>query len=428
VRHRTIAPLLVLFVTCVVPGLTSTPRWSFVWAIGAMSIVAIDYSGRPPRTRTPFVLLAGGWWVASLMLVSLAERTGRGVTDAAFVSAVYPLGVAVPGGILAVGALWRRHRRSSLTDALLHLADVAQSTPRARRAVRDGLAAALGDPQVEVFFATGSSGPGWIDELGRPAAVRDATGRRRSTAVTIDDQDVALIVHDAELADDPRLVESIRAATTLAATNVRLRAQLVAEVDQLTNSRIRMASAAEEARETLAARIRAGAAAHLSRVDELLAPIGQLDDADGASATERRAQLAEARRELVSLAAGLGPAALVELGLDRAIVALALGLIPVRATVADIPDELVATVYLVCAECVSNVLKHANASQLRIEISSSAVSVTAVVTDDGCGGAAPDDGSGLRGVIDRVERLGGTVGIRSGRGGTQVTAVIPISR
>ena len=88
-------------------------------------------------------------------------------------------------------------------------------------------------------------------------------------------------------------------------------------------------------------------------------------------------------------------------------------------------QELVA--YFVCSEALANVAKYAGASQARVTVVASEHELRVRVGDDGVGGADARRGSGLRGLADRVEALGGRLRVESPRGGgTRVEAILPI--
>jgi len=88
------------------------------------------------------------------------------------------------------------------------------------------------------------------------------------------------------------------------------------------------------------------------------------------------------------------------------------------------PVEIAA--YFVVSEALTNVAKYAQARAAEVRVSDAAGRVVVQITDDGVGGAAPDSGSGLRGLADRVEALDGHLSVLSARGGgTTVTAELP---
>ena len=90
-------------------------------------------------------------------------------------------------------------------------------------------------------------------------------------------------------------------------------------------------------------------------------------------------------------------------------------------------EGIEAAVYYVVAESLTNAMKHANASEARVEIETSDAEISFAVRDNGRGGATMDDGSGLRGLADRIEALGGRLDVESPRGaGTVVRATLPL--
>ncbi len=103
--------------------------------------------------------------------------------------------------------------------------------------------------------------------------------------------------------------------------------------------------------------------------------------------------------------------------------------VPVRLSVPPdrLPERLETAIYFVCSEAIANVQKHARASRVDMEARVEGGSVIVVVADNGVGGADPSDGSGLDGLRDRTEALGGRFSIDSPPGhGTRITAAIPL--
>ena len=144
-------------------------------------------------------------------------------------------------------------------------------------------------------------------------------------------------------------------------------------------------------------------------------------------------ELAGTLEELRDLSRGLHPAVLVEAGLGPAVRALARrSPLPVRVRLrADgrLPGSCEVTAYYVVAEAFTNAAKHANASAVDILIEEAAGTVTVQVRDDGVGGADASRGSGLTGLRDRVEAVGGSMTLDSTPGaGTVLTVLLPASR
>ena len=136
--------------------------------------------------------------------------------------------------------------------------------------------------------------------------------------------------------------------------------------------------------------------------------------------------------DLHQLAEGLHPAELDD-GLDAALTALAeRSPVPVDLDVRVDglqSNDVTAAAYYVCAEALANVAKHAGATFVHVQVERRRGELTVVVVDDGAGGAEPAKGSGLRGLTDRVEALGGTLTVRSPTGaGTRLTAELPLGR
>jgi len=93
----------------------------------------------------------------------------------------------------------------------------------------------------------------------------------------------------------------------------------------------------------------------------------------------------------------------------------------------ELPPAVEAAAYYVVAEALTNVVKYGQASSAEVSVETIDGTVTVTVTDDGAGGADPTQGSGLRGLADRVEALEGRLVVVSPRGrGTTVRAEIPI--
>src|SRR6516164_1154064 len=132
---------------------------------------------------------------------------------------------------------------------------------------------------------------------------------------------------------------------------------------------------------------------------------------------------------LRELAAGIHPALLSEQGLGAALASLAeRSAVPVRlATPSErLPAVIETAVYFVCSEALANIAKHAQATRADIRVRLDGALVTVSIADDGTGGADPSAGSGLKGVADRVEALGGRLLVHSPpAGGTQLLVRFP---
>jgi signal transduction histidine kinase len=141
-------------------------------------------------------------------------------------------------------------------------------------------------------------------------------------------------------------------------------------------------------------------------------------------------EVAASLAELRDLARGIHPAMVTDHGLAVAIESLATrASVPVEvigATADRLPEPVeLAAFYIVC-EALANVAKHSRASSAVIRLDRRAESLLVEVTDDGIGGATEDNGSGLRGLADRVEAMGGRIQVWSPPDrGTRLRAEIP---
>jgi signal transduction histidine kinase len=141
-------------------------------------------------------------------------------------------------------------------------------------------------------------------------------------------------------------------------------------------------------------------------------------------------QLDLALDELRDLAAGLHPGGTERGGLSAALAALAERCpLPVDLHVADVrvDEEVERATYFVCSEALANIIKHASATGAAISVGERVGRLRVEIGDDGVGGAVLGGGSGLAGLADRVETLGGTLALESPPGGgTRLTVELPL--
>ena len=103
--------------------------------------------------------------------------------------------------------------------------------------------------------------------------------------------------------------------------------------------------------------------------------------------------------------------------------------IPVELTVSAgrLPAAVEAAIYFICSEGLANIAKHAEATRVAMKLTESNGRVHVAIADDGVGGADASRGTGLRGLVDRVEALGGGISVESPpRGGTRLDATLPV--
>ena len=204
--------------------------------------------------------------------------------------------------------------------------------------------------------------------------------------------------------------------------------------EELRASRARLVRAEEMARRALERNLHDGAQQRLVALSVSLRLLESRLESDRDAALELLAgaqtELAQALEELRELARGIHPAVLTDRGLRPALETLAARTpVPVELIAPD--ERLVADVeaaaYYVVAESLTNVAKYARATSARVCVQPQDGVLVVTVSDDGVGGADPVNGSGLRGLVDRVAVLDGTLAIESpSGGGTSIRAEIPL--
>jgi len=335
--------------------------------------------------------------------------------------------IALPLALLA-GMLRARLARASVGELMLAL-DRAPATPQT---LQDALARTLADPSLELYFWLPDRGD-FVDAAGAAASLPSTDAGRAVTMLEQDGEPLAAIAYDPSLLDEPELVDAAGAAARLALENARLHAQTRAQLRQVRESRHRIASAADDERRRIERNLHDGAQNRLLALALGLSAAQRRlgDEADpevdrllAASVEELQSTVEELR----TLARGLHPTVLTEYGLAAALEALASrSPVPVQLNVfaERLPAQVEATAYFVASEALSNVVKHASATRASIAAAHEGGWLVIEIADDGRGGAHAGEGSGLQGIADRVEALGGRFQIASGSDGTHIGAEIP---
>jgi signal transduction histidine kinase len=214
----------------------------------------------------------------------------------------------------------------------------------------------------------------------------------------------------------------------------RLDADLRARVQELRASRARLVEAGDTERRRLERNLHDGAQARLVGVALLLGHARRrvaADPEETAALLDRAlAELRTSLSELRDLARGIHPAVLTDRGLEPALHALASRApVPVAVETDDeqrLPAPVEVAAYFVVAEALANVAKYAQATEATVAVHRTNGTLTVEITDDGIGGADEAQGSGLRGLGDRVAALDGTLSLESPPGrGTCLHVEIP---
>jgi signal transduction histidine kinase len=273
-----------------------------------------------------------------------------------------------------------------------------------------------------------------VDVDGRAVELPDDGGSTVATIVEREGRPVAALLHDATLRDEPDLVQAVGAAAGLALENERLQADLRVRLDELRASRARIVDATDAERRRLERNLHDGTQQRLVSISMALglaeSKLGADPEAARRILEEARHGLGAALQELRELSQGIHPGVLTERGLGPALQELVY-LAPMSIELAipadeRLPEPIEAAAYYVVAEGLANVAKYASAGAVSVVVERRNGTAIVEVADDGVGGADPALGSGLRGLSDRVEALGGTLALESPRGlGTRLRAEIP---
>jgi signal transduction histidine kinase len=270
--------------------------------------------------------------------------------------------------------------------------------------------------------------PGAVAETARSAGFRSVAGAPIAVAgrvwgaiIVVSSRDPLPESSDARLAEYTELVAT-------AISNATTRAELIA-------SRARIVAAGDEAQRRIERNLHDGIQQRLIAIAlDVQTVRGRLPEAgppvrDGLERLER--DLESVLEEVREISRGLHPPLLARRGLRPPLLALARrSPIPVELQISGprAPEPVEIAAYYAVSEALTNAIKHSRASVVTVELQTTPTLLRAVVGDDGVGGAVVAGGTGLRGLIDRVDALGGTLTIHSPAGaGTRLEMRLPIS-
>ncbi|WP_022889807.1 sensor histidine kinase [Agromyces italicus] len=384
----------------------------------------------PARTVAflmPLALLAWATTLAAQAVTYAANATAPLVLATVSLVAIASIPVSFVAGISHT-----RNMRARVADLMRITREGAD-----RGLWAESLARTLRDASVRVYW--------WDEERGRYADAsgdpieHDPADRHGDHSLlpvaSPTGMPIALIRHDRVLTDNMRLLDGVSSALRLSVDNGRLRSEIERTLEQVRQSRARIVEAGDEARRRIERDLHDGAQQHLVSLgmrlrlaanqarDRGIEPLGV--ELDG-----NIAMLNDALKELRELAHGIHPSLLSSGGLALAVPELA-GRCPVPFEIdvqaeGRLPEVIESTAYFVVAEALANVAKHAQATRgwVRAHLADGVLEV--VVRDNGVGGAALH-GSGMLGISDRVDAVGGELAIESPVGaGTTITVRIPV--
>ena len=395
--------------------------------VAAIALLALRWwrASKAHRRAVAPVLWAGG---ATLVVAAVAvanESLGKPMGHEPLRLMLFAIS-AVPVAIL-FAFLQRRMARGAVAGLVVELGD-----PTAPVDLRQALARALGDPSLELAYWYPAESR-YVDGQGRPVALPEADGPRLATVVERNGQPIAALIHDPALQHNSELVDSVCAAAGLTLENERLQAELRARLAELQASRARLVEATETERRRIERDLHDGTQQRLVSVAMSLGLAESKLPADAEVAPlvhEAREALTVALAELRELSQGIHPSILTERGLPAALDDLCRrAALPASLDVSldrRLPTQVETAAYFVVSEAVANAIKHSHATELWIRASIRSGVLVAEVVDDGIGGAGGGGGTGLRGMTDRVEALGGSLTVSSPPGrGTTLRVEIP---
>lgn len=414
------------------PGAAQTLEHAQLLGLSALSLVGIGVlavrrrrTGRPLRrwlslltdsfvlglVMIPVLLTSAIWFRGQFVPIRRATFVVIGLAPIAFL----------------FGLLHARLARSGVGDLLVQLrSDLAPA------ALRDALARTLRDPSLELAYWLPEFGS-WSDLDGHSVALPEPGSGRAMTLIDRDGARMAVLLHDPELEEERELLAAVGAAAGIALENGRLLAEQKAHLEELKGSRARVIEAGQRERQRLERDLHDGAQQRLVALSLELSLLEKrvVGDADArARLEEARREIAVSLEELRAVARGLHPAVLSGHGLEVALQSIAGNAsVPVRLTVeldGRLPERIEVAAFYVVSESLANIGKHARAGSASIDVFRRDGVVVVEIVDDGVGGADSEGGSGLRGLADRVEALGGTLRVWSpAGGGTRPRAEMP---
>lgn len=383
----------------------------------------------PDRRR--ILVLFFGYGILVVLIVPLSPNVIGPLLDLS-VEATVALQLLVLAGLPAVFAVGVLRGTFARTGEIQELGAVLGATGVTRPDLDQALARTLGDPGLSVaFWMTDTDG--YVDADGHPVRLPDGDDPDRAVLpIDLADHRVGAIVFDPVLAGDPDLVREAAAVVAIAADRERLTAELRASREALRRSRERIVDAGDRERQRVARDLHDGLQVRLLMLAVQAQQIGQ-DHPDAESRMDvLRAGIDDAAAELRAVVQSIMPAALIERGLiaatedlvDRLRVPATLDLD--LASDRSLPAVIQRAAYFIVAEALTNALKHSHAREVGVRLARAGGWLTVQVSDDGVGLGPPGTGTGLRGMADRADVLGGRMTVTvPPDGGTTIRVELP---
>ncbi|QEO15251.1 sensor histidine kinase [Agromyces intestinalis] len=376
----------------------------------------------------PVALLAWVTTLAAQAIVYAMSTTSETVLQTVSLLAIASVPVSYVAGVAHAGNM-----RSRVADLMRITREGAD-----RGIWAESLARTLRDDSVRVFWWDEERGR-YEDAQGVPIHPEDSDPRGTHSLLPVASPQgvpIALIRHDRVLTENMRLLEGVSSALRLSVDNGRLRSEVERTLEQVRQSRQRIVEAGIEARRRIERDLHDGAQQQLvllgMRMRIAANRATELGDDELAHELEQAIEiLNQGLRELRELAHGIHPSLLSSGGLVLAVPELA-GRVPIPVEVdvqaeGRLPEIIETTAYFAIAEALANVAKHAQATRAWVRAHVVDGELVLTVRDNGRGGASLGAGTGVVGIGDRVDAVGGRLELDSPPGaGTTLTVRIPL--
>ena len=424
--RRSIGVLIALgYLAALVPSPFASALVGMVLAAGLVLRRVTSWPNARSRRWPDLVPWIAGVPVAAV-LVSTPFVAGVLPGGSAFdVRPIIQIVVVIAATGLAAGAIRIQDGRAQVTDLLIDLGSGGTGVDRA-------LAIAVGDPTLRVGYWV-SREARYFDATGQPVELPLGADDRRVTFVDRGRDRIAVLVHDVGVGADPWIRAAITRAAELAAVNAGMRTQTQAQIEEIRASRRRLLEAADAERRLLQGQIRETLDPDLAALEHAVADPGLRDGGPDPALDGSLDHLHDVRRDLAQLADGLRPSLLEHRGLAGALAELAgRCAVPVEVdvdadAVVSIAPAAQTALFFVSSEALTNVTRHADATWARLRLTGRPGIVELEISDDGRGGADPGRGTGLQGLRDRIDAIGGQLVVESPIGsGTRLAVRLPL--
>lgn len=380
--------------------------------------LALTYPGGRIRGRFDLAVLTASW------VTALIVPLGRAPSVALTLSAL----MASAGWRLVTTAPPHRRREALTSCGATLLLAASLAGPAAVRLLWPGVPAeapiAAYDGLVAAAALVLLAGLGH----GRPARQMDAVIELTDSTPP---ETLSSLRRELEAGADPAAARAIQAAVALLESNAVLQEELSDRVAEVRASRGRLVNAAVAERRRLEQILADGAQRYLDGLGSVVRTLGEFADPElrqlAASCLE---QVVLTTEDLHQLARGLHPTTLVEQGLAAALADLA-SRSPVPTVVSAVegrlPEMVETTLWYACAEAMTNMAKHSQATRAAIDVQRDGAEVVMRIDDNGVGGVRLTPHGGLSGLVDRLAAVGGQMALDSvPGGGTQVRIRVPL--